>query len=262
MPECRLKQSGKAYIYALIDSRDGQVRYVGKAISPRDRFISHLQGLKNQARKERWVNFLLRLGYAPCIKILEMVEENVWEERERWWIAYYRNKDIDLTNHTLGGDGVSGLDSESRDRLSQRRRNMFLIEDFRERMERVWKDPERCRKISQALKGRKHTSEHVSKLPQNRPGKHLSEATKDKLRQAMLGNQHLKGHFPSDESRQKISKSLRGNTHTLGRIMPEYERLQRSLALKGQPKSLEHREKIRKGQLKAWQDRQGVLRDG
>lgn len=85
-------------------------------------------------------------------------------------------------------------------------------------------------KISKALKGRTFTREHCDNIRKSRDGafrenlsqrmkgennpmfgKTLGEDVKGKIRNAMLGNQHLLGHKHSAEARQKMSLSQRGD---------------------------------------------------
>lgn len=81
-------------------------------------------------------------------------------------IYYYKSLNISY-NITDGGDGTKGVIMSEESRL----------------------------KMSNAKKGK----------PSNRKGFHLSEETKEKLRQANLGKHH------SEETRLKISKNCNGN---------------------------------------------------
>lgn len=56
------------YIYALIDPRTREVRYIGKSVDPLRRLDCHLDDKDSSLRKSRW---LKKLGERPILKILE-----------------------------------------------------------------------------------------------------------------------------------------------------------------------------------------------
>ena len=99
------------YIYALLDPRYKRVRYVGKTINLQKRYEQHLYWFDNSnPRKDRWIKGLARHGLKPELGILEECDPSNWEEREKYWIAYYRDIYDDLVNITSGGD--SSWDSQ------------------------------------------------------------------------------------------------------------------------------------------------------
>lgn len=93
-------------IYGLYDPTDNtkSIRYVGKTIqSLNKRLQGHIdEAVKNNppTYKKNWINSILDKGYRPQIKIIEICQENNWEERERFWISNIQN----LTNLTAGGE--------------------------------------------------------------------------------------------------------------------------------------------------------------
>lgn len=94
------------YIYALLDPYTREKRYIGKTNDPERRMKQHLEApLSDQTRRARWIRLLQRNSVDPIMKIIETVpiggDEN---ERERYWIDYYRVRSP-LTNLTDGGDG-------------------------------------------------------------------------------------------------------------------------------------------------------------
>lgn len=97
------------YIYALVDPETNYVRYVGKANNPQCRYSGHLNPrcLQEDNHKNRWIKKLLRNGLKPHLKILESVSAFSWQEREVYWIDFYRkNTPKRLTNISNGGDGL------------------------------------------------------------------------------------------------------------------------------------------------------------
>lgn len=80
-------------IYLITDEAETP-RYVGKSATPRHRFMRHL----------------LRSTWAVSYRILEWVEPGIrWQDRERYWIRYYR-RFAPLENISKGGGGIEHTD--------------------------------------------------------------------------------------------------------------------------------------------------------
>lgn len=229
------------------------VRYVGKAVNVLKR-LAHHRNEKGTTRKIRWLAQLQRHGLEPVVTILACVssERQVWQQAEREWIAHYRAMGCDLVNLTDGGEGLQNPSQETRDKLAAIQRGLFADEAYRARIAEIARSPERRKRLSQSLIGRKHSPEHIAKLPQNQPGRTLPQDHRDKIAAALQGNQYARGLQHTSETRARISQALQGNKHTSERRMPEAEKQQRSETQRGRPKSEEHRAKIRQGQLAAW----------
>ncbi len=246
--------NGSVFIYGMRHPRTKDIRYVGKTRqSLRARLQGHLHE-KGETRKVRWIATLKAEDLLPEIFLIQIVDETLWEEAETRWITSYRAQGCDLVNLTDGGDGVHNPAEESRQRLSESRKQMFADPDFKAKMLEVTSDPERRAKIAQSLSGKPKSPEHVAKLPQNQPGRKLGEKQRQNIRQASLKriaqekeNGIVRGGKPLlEEHKAKIAETLKGRPGTtLGRVMPEHEKLQRSLANKGQKRSEATKEKIR-----------------
>ena len=95
-------------IYGLFDPRSNQLRYVGFTSNPlRRRLGEHLRDPSN-THKGKWIRSLLKDGYKPEIDVLQTTTDQERVFDEQWSIAYYRSIGCNLTNGTLGGDGVLG----------------------------------------------------------------------------------------------------------------------------------------------------------
>ena len=94
-------------IYVLRCPVTNFARYVGKTVDIKRRMANHLcpNQLSKKTHKARWLNSLILDGKKPKIEILEVVDESVVDERERFWIAAFRASGCDLTNLTDGGEG-------------------------------------------------------------------------------------------------------------------------------------------------------------
>jgi len=156
------------YIYVLIDPRNSQIRYVGKSIRPKDRLTNHCNDHSKNHRCY-WIQELLSLGMMPKQQTIEIVPPNIsWQEREIYWISYYKRCSANLVNCTDGGDGVLNLSGESK-----------------ERMLKTWKGrkhkPESLIKIGLASKGRKHNDKWKKDMKQWIKKREFTKEYRDKL---------------------------------------------------------------------------------
>lgn len=94
------------YIYALIDPRTTEVRYIGKSIRPRERLANHCNE-QGSSWRNRWLRQLVSLGLRPELAICETLpDDGDWIAAERKWIAQAKAWGWPLTNCTSGGDGA------------------------------------------------------------------------------------------------------------------------------------------------------------
>jgi hypothetical protein len=103
------------YIYGLYDPRDNEIKYIGKSKHPKERLVEHIyegRYMLCDCRKNRWVKELLENELKPYFQIIEEVNDFYGQEREKFWIRFYRDNGFELTNDTDGGDGLQYTDSE------------------------------------------------------------------------------------------------------------------------------------------------------
>lgn len=99
----------KVYIYSLSDPRTNEIRYIGRTISPIKRYQRHIRNAKSNDHiyhSAIWIRTLLSLELKPVYSTIEECDDTSWEERERYWIKFYRER-FDLTNISDGGKHVS-----------------------------------------------------------------------------------------------------------------------------------------------------------
>lgn len=252
-----VEQVESVFIYALCDPESMTVRYIGKAKNLEHRLKAHMND-KDDTRKARWIRSLRERNLAPVVIVLEIIDEQKWQEAERRWIALYRNTGLDLTNHTDGGEGLTNASEETRQKLSAIGNAMWNDPEQREKLLTAVKSPERRAKISAALTGKQKSPDHVAKLPQNQPGWHHSEATRQKLAEVNRGRKHKPETINKLVEINKGNQYGKGNKSRLGQKIGDEERRKRSLATRGKPKSPEHREKIRLGALRRWERQRNV----
>lgn len=91
-----ITQSRTLCIYALIDPRSNDIKYIGVTSDPRQRLKSHLSEVGN-IRKRRWIRELANEGLKPSMKIIEVVQSTEIQ-REVYWIKVLREHGCDLFN--------------------------------------------------------------------------------------------------------------------------------------------------------------------
>ena len=98
------------YIYCLKHPETQEIRYVGKTTNIKRRLSQHIQDAKSYVSNRRiinWICNLLKSNLKPVIEIIEICNENNWQEREIYWISYYKEI-TNLCNHHDGGLGCLG----------------------------------------------------------------------------------------------------------------------------------------------------------
>ncbi len=87
-------------VYALLDPRDGRVRYIGCTSNPTRRLKAHISDGRrgHQTSKARWIASLLELGARPQLTILESVTTADGPNAEARWLRIFHNAGAPLTN--------------------------------------------------------------------------------------------------------------------------------------------------------------------
>lgn len=100
-------------IYGLKDPISKEIRYVGKTTVGFKRINSHFRDskeIKKKTHKACWIRSLLSKNLEPEVVILEKSNDfNTLNQKETYWITKFKN----LTNHTLGGEGIVGYKHSS-----------------------------------------------------------------------------------------------------------------------------------------------------
>lgn len=158
----------KSFIYILIDPRNQQVRYVGKSDNGEERYPKSWKLSKKEGRHKRyWVESLLKLGLEPLLEVIDEVNIFEWEFWERHYISLYKSWGFDLTNLTIGGDGIS--------------KGHKMPPRSSEHMERI-----KASKIKNGTWRKSHSLETKKKITNSRLGILPSEETKLKRKTTIL----------------------------------------------------------------------------
>jgi hypothetical protein len=169
----RNNTDGMIYIYCLSDPSTGEVRYIGKSIRPMERLMNHMAD-RSSCHRTHWIQNLLSIGLKPYLGILSWCDSGGdWGSLERECIRLGRESGWRLVNGTDGGDGVPGLNEESRLRIA-----------------RAWI-------------GRKHSPETLALMSKNRKGR------KHKVETRELMSRLRKGRVFTEEHCDRLSVSLR-----------------------------------------------------
>lgn len=133
----------KSYIYVL-KCPEGNIRYVGKTNNIKKRISSHIsEAKKGKGRRYvlNWIQSLLVLDLKPLIEVIEECSSGNWQERERYWVEYYRKLIPNLCNNADGGLGGSGVKNYTETELETRRLLMSKRMSIYSEKERnlIWK---------------------------------------------------------------------------------------------------------------------------
>lgn len=165
------------YIYSLSDPNTNEIRYIGKTVDPFYRFWNHIHEARHNKRakneqKLEWIRGLLANGLRPILSIIEEIPTEIWEEREMYWIAKYKEEGSSLLNVTKGGrNGVVSKEcraalakckdrgrpkgwhhtDEARAKIKAKRALQVITEEHRHN-------------ISIAIKGKKRSEEQKQKV--------------------------------------------------------------------------------------------------
>lgn len=129
------------YVYALIDPRDGEIRYVGKThmhnlAAKRDAHVRHaLAGAHRNLPRFTWMRKLHRMGYVPEIVCVQQLNRDDLADAERYWIKYFTDLGCRLTNVTAGGDGFHGRHTaEAKRKIAEAQRGRKWSDDERQKL--------------------------------------------------------------------------------------------------------------------------------
>lgn len=205
------------FIYALTEPDSEEIRYIGKAFDVQSRLKAHL-GEKGRTRRHNWLKHLAAQSKKPRSKIIEECNEGNWQDRERYWIAYFRKEGFDLTNLTDGGDGVLGYvcTPEHRAKLSIARKGRT---GWNKGIPHTEETKAKIRANSKPNRGTFAFGHVISvetrlKMSASHKGKPCAwnigpkdEAFRKHRREYMLGRRLRLGKKHSQETRQKMSES-------------------------------------------------------
>lgn len=202
-------------IYGLVDPRTQELRYVGKTTQPlRDRLRLHLSDARRVKRRHvcAWIRSLQRISIAPEIFEIDQARGD-WSEREQFWIAYFRSLGCDLTNQTIGGEGVPGRKHtvESRAKMSRIAKIAQADPVARQRKseaaKRMHADPQTKARIVQGIRSAFQRPEVIAKS-------NAARVRPDVMARRVAS---IKATYEAEPERRK----RRGEAISIGKLKPE-----------------------------------------
>ena len=217
----------KFYVYRYSD-QNGAPFYVGKGSNDRFHVSGHLYN--NQPFLKRKIK---KIG-VDNIKV-HLLHKNLTEtmvfQFEAFYIGFYGRRDLGegtLCNLTNGGEGLSGINEETRRKISKAMKGNQNGKGFTHSKETKRKMSEANRGKNNPMYGKKHSEETKKKMSKAKIGKYQGKKNpmygthrkgKDN---PMYGKKHTK------ETRQKMSNALKGKNnpmygvHRKGKDAPMY----------------------------------------
>ena len=201
------------YVYELRDET-GAVFYVGKGSGRRMYAHQFKAAAGERSPKARRIRSIIKAGgKVISVKVFETNDERAAIAEEVRLIAFYGR--AALTNLTDGGDGITGLSPEARERIAASRRGKTASEATRAKQRAakvgVPRSSETRKKISAYQRGSKHpwatelARRNLASGKMDFSGRRHKPSTIAKMRAAK------RGHPVSGQTRRKISESKKGS---------------------------------------------------
>lgn len=244
---CSIPQSG---IYIIVNIKNGKV-YIGQTLNIKKRWGDHKSSLNRNKHKNPHLQAAWNKYGEKAFKfqVLEYCSTERLDEREKHFIALYKNRGI---AYNFSSGGINGLQGhvhgeQTRIKIANSKRGKPLSEEHKQKLSIALKgkhvSDETKIKMSLSKKGNTHHTEEAkkkmsvahknrepmsaeiyAKIAASNKGKTRTEETKKKMSDAK------KGHIVSPETRLKLSAAQQGKT-----LSPE-TRQKISEANKGKPK--------------------------
>ena len=172
--------------------------YIGQSNNIDSRWRSHLSYLKNNTHYnsylQRSFNIYGRDNFV--LSILEECNTDLLDDRERYWIDYYKATDKKYGyNHLEGGQVTRIVHDETRQRMSESGKLKIFSDEHK-------------RHITDSMNGRKYSEESKKKMSQSKLSVgHLPPSQKGKIRseETKLKMGHIK---PTDEMTLDVRNNM------------------------------------------------------
>lgn len=236
----------KSGIYFIKNLKNGKL-YIGQSVDIRDRITHHKYHLKaNKHSNEHLQRSYNKAGINNFeFKALEYCDEEQRDEREVYWIHFYKSNTKKYGyNIESGGHANKKLSEEAKLKMSKARKGRKMPP----------RTEEHIRKLADAHIGHKHSKDSKQKMSESRKGKKLSEYQKQCLLNSRIGSKHSeetkrkwseqrKGKTLTEDHKRKMSEGMKGkNTY----LRSEETKKRMSESMKGskkRPQSEEHKRK-------------------
>jgi hypothetical protein len=129
-------------IYALVDPRDEQIRYIGKTEKRiAQRLQEHIERPVNGGTRA-WIGELAGFGLSPRIEPITCCGERYWEGQECFWVRFARMRGARLLNRDPGGvcrnrDGSLNTTGHVKNFIAKKLGKKDFVNDWKGRAERL-----------------------------------------------------------------------------------------------------------------------------
>jgi hypothetical protein len=94
------------YIYSLKDPVTNEIRYIGQTNDLKRRLNKHITNANLLSDSRHISNWIRSLTMSPIMDIVEVCDYSIRNNREKYWINYYKSQGYDLCNSSNGGAGA------------------------------------------------------------------------------------------------------------------------------------------------------------
>lgn len=94
------------YIYTLKNPNTNAIRYVGQTNDVKRRFNKHITNSRAKRDTRHISHWIRSLDALPIMDIIEVCDYSIRNDREQYWIDYYKSLGCELCNASNGGSGA------------------------------------------------------------------------------------------------------------------------------------------------------------
>lgn len=233
-------------IYALIDPRTGEPRYVGQTRYAVARRLSAHLCERGSTHKNRWIAKLSKENLKPSIQQLyECFDGKTADAAEIFYIANFKERGFRLTNVSIGGaNGTVVHSEETKAKISAATTGKIVSDETRARMRSaaLIMSPNVRARIRAGALAKPISDETRARMRASQTGKIISLETRAKMSKAQTGK------IRSEETRAKVAKAR------LGVRASSETRAKQSAAQKAVKRTPERLEQLREASRKRWAD--------
>ncbi len=246
------------FIYALLDPRTGEIRYVGKANDPKKRLVDHLRQCKfGESHRVHWLRQLLANGVGPLLEVVDEVSQSEWAAAECAYVTFYKEQGCNLVNSTPGGEGFGTGEAHP---LFGRPRPVEVRAKLSAANKGKRMSPEARTKLSVAHTGKVFSAERRANMGAAQIGKRVSAKTREKLRVANTGRKPTPAQIAKQIAarlgrKHSITTLSKLRAKAAGRVPSAATRAAQIAAMTGSKHTPEHCAKMSAGIKIAWESR-------